>query len=56
MPTAMNGGFISSFSMGARNEDSLSISHLLFADDSLTFVELNRITFMLEMCGIRVEN
>jgi hypothetical protein len=37
MFVAVNGDFISGFSMGARNDDSLSVSHLLFADDFLIF-------------------
>lgn len=35
MPAAVNGGFISGCLVGAGNDDSLSVSLLLFADDTL---------------------
>jgi hypothetical protein len=37
-------GFYLGFSVGARNDDSLSVSHLLFADDTLIF------------CGVAPDN
>jgi hypothetical protein len=40
MSIAVNGGFISGFSVGARHDDS----HLLFADDTLIF------------CGVTPDN
>lgn len=37
MSTTVNGGFISDFWVRARNDGSLSVFHLLFADDTLIF-------------------
>jgi hypothetical protein len=34
-------GFLSGFSVGSRNNEALSVSHLLFADDTLIFCEPN---------------
>lgn len=37
MSAAMNGGFISGFSMGARSDDLVFVPHLFFAGDTLIF-------------------
>jgi hypothetical protein len=37
MSAAMNGGFISGFSMGARSDDLVFVPHLFFASDTLIF-------------------
>jgi hypothetical protein len=37
MSAAVNGGFISGFSMGSRNYELLFVSHLLFANGTLIF-------------------
>jgi hypothetical protein len=37
--------FLVFFFMGVWNDDSLSVSRLFFADDTLIFVGLNRIIF-----------
>lgn len=45
MAAAVMGGFISCFSVGARNDDTLAVCHLLCANNTLFFVGLLRIIF-----------
>ncbi|KAJ9675215.1 hypothetical protein PVL29_024243 [Vitis rotundifolia] len=41
LSSARNGGFISSFKVGGRGREGLTVSHPLFADDTLIFCDAN---------------
>ena len=50
MSTTVNRGFISGFWVRARNDGSLSISHLCFADDTLIFCGISLDYFQYLRC------
>jgi hypothetical protein len=45
LSATVNGGLLSGFYVGSRHSGMIDISHMLFADDTLFFMELSLIIF-----------